>query len=463
MKENILNIGLILITIQQEIEKSIDTIYFAPQTALSGFLYGLFHNKDTADQTALDAVLRRRYERYRLARAITKVRQATLNILNRSQDRMFSDADLKRMILECDFKALKIQIEHEKTTSTCERERLSLQNQKEAVEQLETLSFSMRKIIAEIKHGDESDLLHQSTHSFKTEKDEIKKLANLLFDKQLIDGDFEVFDFIISLFNQGDKKEFFLPNPKDLNKKIFKYFAELGKTLRNLMIIQSIKDNKLLNLIIGIVGLIILIPMYILLGATKTLKSIFVGTFDVVKMLLLGIYMSINKDTQKDKIDLLIMDLKSPLNEIKSIYKCVFASISRDIEQWEHTGGKNSLMRVIEKLIYELLTKINLNYKSLINDESIEAKDIKDARELVVKIDDPNQHEDKEKNLQKLHDIFENTQAIPFFEISNSLQHIHTLGETIRIFVQRSAFTAAHNFTDYVIGRSDSKHDLVIA
>ncbi len=251
MKENILNIGLILITIQQEIEKSIETIYFAPQTALSGFLYGLFHNKDTANQTALDAVLRRRYERYRLARAITKVRQATLNILNDSQDRMFSDADLKRMILECDFKALKTRIESEKKQTKGEIAKLSLQNQKEAVEQLETLSFSMRKIIAEMQNGKEKSLLGESMflqQHVANDNEEIKKLAELLCDKQLIDGDFEVFDFIISLFNQGDKKEFFLPNPKDLNKKIFKYFAELGKALRNLMIIQSLKDNKLLNL-----------------------------------------------------------------------------------------------------------------------------------------------------------------------------------------------------------------------
>lgn len=466
MKEKTLNIGLLLFATSQEIGRCIETIYYAPQTALGGFLYGLMHNEDTAEQTNLDASLRRKYERYRLARAITKVKNASFDILDSESQRIFSDEDVKKMILECDFSKLKEQVDKEYNLERNISRKQILKARQEAIKYLEGLSLSMRKIIAEMKNGEEKEILNQSMFLEKprnNENEDVKKLAGLLCDKNSIDCDFEVFDFIISLINKEDQNKLLLIKAKELNKKIFDYFRKMGNFLRNLITIESIKDSKVLNLLIGIVGLLILIPTYILLGATKTLKSIFIGTFDVVKIMLLGIYMGFKKDVKKEEINSLLIDLKTPLNELKSIYKCVFASISQDITKWDHAGGKNCVMRVIEKLIYELLTKISINYKGLVNDESIDAQDIRDARELVKKIDDPNQHEDKEENLKKLFDLFENDLAIPFFEISNSLQHIHTLGETIRIFVQRSAFTAAHNSTDYVIGRRDSENEFGIA
>jgi hypothetical protein len=465
MQENVFNIGLLLFAIPKEIERCAETIYYAPQTALSGFLYGLIHNEGTAKQTALDTSLRRKYERYRLARSITRVKQST-DLVNDELEISFSDEDLRKMILICDFTRLKDRLSLELSVEKNSSRIKILKERQKAIEELENLSLGMRKIIAEMKNGKEKNLLGQSMflqQDVANDNEEIKKLAELLCDKDSIDCDFEVFEFILSLFNKQNNDKFTLPSPKELNKKIFNYFRKLGDLLRGLIIIQSIKDNKFLNLVIGIVGLLVLIPTYILLGATKTLKSIFVGTFDVIKIMLLGIYMGFKRDVKKEEIARLIIDLKTPLNEFKSIYKCVFASINQDITQWDHASGKNSLMRVIEKLIYELLTKISVNYKGLINDESIEAQDIKDARELVAKIDDPTQHQDKEENLKKLFDLFENKLAIPFFEISNSLQHIHTLGETIRIFVQRSTFTAAHNFTDYVIGRRDNENELGIA
>jgi hypothetical protein len=368
--------------------RNVETIYYAPQTALGGFLYGLMHNEDTAEQTNLDASLRRKYERYRLARAITRVKQST-DLVNDDLEINFSDEALREMILTCNFTSLKDRLSSELTKEKDNYRIKTLKERQKAIEELENLSLSMRKIIAEMKNGEEKEILNQSMFLEKprnNENEDVKKLAGLLCDKNSIDCDFEVFDFIISLINKEDQNKLLPIKAKELNKKIFDYFRKMGNFLRNLITIESIKDSKVLNLLIGIVGLLILIPTYILLGVTKTLKSIFIGTFDVVKIMLLGIYMGFKKDVKKEEINSLLIDLKTPLNELKSIYKCVFASISQDITKWDHAGGKNCVMRVIEKLIYELLTKISINYKGLVNDESIDAQDIRDARELVKKI-----------------------------------------------------------------------------
>jgi hypothetical protein len=126
-----------------------------------------------------------------------------------------------------------------------------------------------------------------------------------------------------------------------------------------LFVIDSLSENQYTQKVFGVIGLCIVTSIY---SALITIKFVQLLTtellFSVIKMLFLGIIT--NLSTNKEKIKLLLIDLTKLLPEIKQTYSCLFESANKDVESetFHSKSGKQSIIKTLEKLIYELLNKL---------------------------------------------------------------------------------------------------------
>ncbi len=489
----------------------IKTGYAIPQTAIAGLLYGLLHNENSADAASINHKLRKMYDRYELAHSIRRL-QKSIESFNNTE---FIPETLAKNLIAGDFSNLKSKLLSQ-IASSDDVAKANIQAQIRAIEKLEQLPQNMTSIVADIIRKNGTINVQDLTQSFTVQNlsEEAKKLGlerklkELMHNKKSIN--ISDMDLLLSLMKQNPEQPLPLPSSKELNKVIFKAGQMLGSGIRSLLTVKALDKYYALNIFLGIIALCLVLLIYIIFFLMKILQSISIGVLDLVKMFFLGVCASLVRE--EDKTNIFLIDFKKFLVEITATYKCLFESASKDVdsESFHNKIGRQSIQKVLEKLIYELWTKISVNYSKLSavnksgktwieevvglyrafdqqnktlkelfkthNMTPEEQKAFRDNGHLPERLK-TNEELTKAKTelddaSQKLHDKFEekmckkDTQSIiednteiPFFTIATFFQHLHTAFETGEIMLKRSTFTAAKNFTDYVTRREDHSYD----
>jgi hypothetical protein len=456
---NIINGALLTLAVKECIKGTIKSLIDMPQTTFAGLLYGLMYNEDIASNSQLDNQIIRLNERYKL---VNNIRRSIQSIENFNSPEQPTLEYLQTNITLGNYKTLIDSLggclRNNDSVADCQK----IHEQIEALKSLQELPYSFRVILQKLfsensnQREQQAALLKNTQVLDLTDKAKNLKLAlqlrELLHSKKSIYID----DFDLMMQLMTDHKHSIKYSYKTFNKKVFAFFNKMGSAIRSLLILRNLLDNQTFQKFLGVVGLCIVLPIYATFISIKISQFITIGVLDILKMLLLGGIMGLSD--KKQEIATFLIDFKKLSVEAEYTYKCLLASENKNVDSdtFHSKSGKQSIIKTLEKIIYQLLIKV---FEST-------NQDVEQLRELMKAYNnqksDPENIRELKNIMQQLYDKFEDKKDFPIkhFTLYKILQHKNAFFDFLEVFPKRAAFTAGYNFVDYCKGMSENNLDL---
>lgn len=176
----------------------------------------------------------------------------------------------------------------------------------------------------------------------------------------------------------------------DWIKKVRKAIFELGKWLGVLIREKtgleqmSKSENKYLQIFIGLVGLIALLPIYCLFIACQAAKVLTFEIMNLLKFFIVGL-IKVLKSPNAGK-DLSSIDSSQLRIELLAIYNSLGILEGKKAESMNTSSGKNAVPNIATKLICELWMKVQGNFSDLFGDSSQQRQEQSAKSEQLLKL-----------------------------------------------------------------------------